>query len=611
MSSAPSRTGGESAEPDASPVAAFLRFYAPVRDQVVAGLRQRLGARTPGVDPHADALIEVLEHRALDGGSWASLAPLLERRDVLFVEDCFSRWASGMGAFRDAVLEHGPSMEVVVGLGRYTDQVLGQLGAEQLRRERGRVDDSQRQIRALVAAIDASSDAMLAKDLDGIILSWNRGAEEVYGWSADEAVGRNVVDLIVPEEDRENHDGVMASLRAGQDVPNHDVTRVRKDGSLVRVSLAVSSIRDDEGRPIAASATARDVTEARRNEHRLSAILDASLLGIVILDADGVIQRWNRGATALLGWERDQVRGTAIRDLVVGQTGSFDKAWAELVGSRRTLQLRRADGGAQPVELGVERFDEHASYACFLLDRSALHEALDELEARARELERSNEELVEFAYVASHDLQEPLRMVASFSELLLRRYGEELDERGQMYAQYAVDGARRMQGLVNDLLNLGRVDSQGRARAAVDPAPLVRAALEDLGPDLDGVEVDVGELPPVMADPQQFTRVITNLVDNAAKFRSELPPRVVIRAAPAEGGFVRFTIEDNGIGIDPRHQDRIFDMFRRLHGRDRYPGSGVGLAIARRIVHRHGGRIWLESTPGQGSTFSFTIPGVP
>jgi signal transduction histidine kinase len=246
------------------------------------------------------------------------------------------------------------------------------------------------------------------------------------------------------------------------------------------------------------------------------------------------------------------------------------------------------------------------------------HEELEEkveartaaLEQALAELERSNRELEQFAYVASHDLQEPLRMVASYTELLARRYEGKLDDKADKYIGYAVDGARRMQTLISDLLTYSRVGTRFELET-LDCNEVVAEVLQDLARTIteNSADVVVGDLPAVRADRSQLGRVFLNLIANAIKFRTDEAPRVEVRAEPRAAQW-EFSVTDNGVGIEPQHFERIFIIFQRLHLRNEYPGSGIGLSIVKKIIERHGGRIRVESTLGNGSRFIFTLPTV-
>jgi light-regulated signal transduction histidine kinase (bacteriophytochrome) len=234
-----------------------------------------------------------------------------------------------------------------------------------------------------------------------------------------------------------------------------------------------------------------------------------------------------------------------------------------------------------------------------------------EREEYRRKLEESNKRLEQFAYAASHDLQEPLRMVASYLQLLERRYGDELDEDGEEFIEFAVDGAERMSGMIDGLLEYARVETQGDPLKPVELNEVLDDVLTDLQLQIEDADaqIEVGSLPQVNGDEGQLRRVFQNLVTNAIEYSGENAPQIAV-SAKRNGSMWRISVRDEGIGIDSDETDRVFEVFQRLHSRHECEGTGIGLALCERIVERHGGEIWVESEPGEGSTFSFTLSQV-
>ncbi len=277
-----------------------------------------------------------------------------------------------------------------------------------------------------------------------------------------------------------------------------------------------------------------------------------------------------------------------------------------------------------PTAIDLELIDSAADLASVAIEHKnaeqALRKARDELELRVQQrteelarsnaaLEESNRELQQFASIASHDLQEPLRMVASYCELLKRRYHGQLDEDADDFINFAMDGAARMQTLIRDLLAYSRLQTEARPYEDTDCGALVADVMKNLAMSIQAADATVtyNSLPTVTGSPSQLTEVFQNLIENAIKYRGPEPPAVHVSAERKDEQWV-FAVRDNGIGIDAEHLDRIFTVFKRLHSHDRIPGTGIGLAICRRAVERHGGVIWVESQLGKGSTFYFTIP---
>lgn len=244
---------------------------------------------------------------------------------------------------------------------------------------------------------------------------------------------------------------------------------------------------------------------------------------------------------------------------------------------------------------------KHAEQELLLLNKN--------LSDHAEQLEKANEELQQFAYVASHDLQEPLRMVASYIQLLEKRCGHLLDDDSRRFIEYATTGARRMQNLIRDLLSYSRAGRDGGVVELVDMGEIFQQAVHNLARLIEETDAGVtkGNLPSVMGDPMQLSQVVQNLIENSLKYRSDAKPIIHLSAEKKSNKWV-FSVHDNGIGFEPQHSERIFQVFQRLNRRDENAGSGIGLAVAKKIVERHGGEIWAESTPGEGSVFSFALP---
>lgn len=340
------------------------------------------------------------------------------------------------------------------------------------------------------------------------------------------------------------------------------------------------------------------MTESGRSlpEGWLCSLIEGNPSPLIVTDQEGKVALVSQGAERLFGYSRHELVGREI-ELFIRQREGLELGELGRSGQRK-------DGSAVALEIGLSALETPGGPLTLasIVDVTARRESEDELR-------RSNADLQQFAYIASHDLQEPLRMVASYTELLALRYQGKLDERADKYIHYAVDGAKRMQRLLTDLLAYSRVVSQGRPLVPVSSAAVMKGVLGTLAPATRraNARVEVGALPTVRADERQLAQLLLALLDNALKFQSDTPPIVAVEASLVHDGW-QFAVRDNGIGIEIQHRDRIFQMFQRLHERGQYEGSGAGLALAKRIVERHGGRIWVDSEPRVGSTFFFTLP---
>ena len=368
----------------------------------------------------------------------------------------------------------------------------------------------------------------------------------------------------------------------------------------------------------------RDITERKNLEARLrraleeqDAIFNSAGEGIAFLRGERFM-RTNKRFAALFGYGSEELERLAPAALFADATG-YDEFKQVADGAMREAgsytgehRMRRRSGGVFWCRLSgttLERNAPTGGTIWVLADVTRRRLADRRMSRLLADLERSNAELQQFAYVASHDLQEPLRMVSSYLGLIEKRYGDRLDHTALEFIGFAIDGAHRMQNLINDLLEYSRVGTRGKPLTPTDAGAVLGAALENLQIAVQdsGATVHCGPMPHVLADEGQLLRLFQNLIGNALKYhRPGVAPEVRVTAQQVDGLW-RFSVSDNGIGIEPQYYDRVFMIFQRLHTRQEYSGTGIGLAICKKIVERHRGRIWVESEPGVGSTFLFTL----
>ena len=491
---------------------------------------------------------------------------------------------------------------------------------------RKRAQEALRQANAYNRSLlEASLDPLVTIGPDGKITDVNGATEAVTGCARATLIGTDFSDYFTdPEKARAGYQQVF---REGF-VRDYPLELRHRDGRIASVLYNASVYRDEDGNVAGIFAAARDITKRKRAEEalRLSEQRFSSMLenvrdyAIIFLDLDGRITSWNKGAERIKGYRTEEI---------VGQHFSRFYMPADIANGKpdREIQVATSEGRFEDEDWRVRK-DGSRFWANVVVtalrdasgkvngfvkitrDLTARKEAEDEIKRYAEDLKRSNQELEHFAYVASHDLQEPLRTVSSFSQLLARRYQGKLDADADEFIAFVVDGATRMQTLINDLLAFSRIGTRGDPPAAVDWGKIFQAAKENLDVAIaeSGAVITNDPLPALVANQTQLTQLFQNLFSNAVKFRRrEEVPRIHVSALRQDGAW-QFSVRDNGIGIAPQYFDRIFIIFQRLHGREEYSGTGIGLAICKKIVERHGGRMWVESEPGTGSVFHFTIP---
>ena len=473
--------------------------------------------------------------------------------------------------------------------------------------------------------LEASLDPLVTIGPDGKITDVNAATEAVTGCTRAALIGTDFSDYFTDRE--KARAGYQQVFREGF-VRDYPLELRHRDGHITSVLYNASVYRDENGDVAGIFAAARDITQRkhaeealRQSEQRFSSMVEAVRdYAIIILELDGRVATWNKGAERIKGYRAEEI---------VGQHFSRFYPPADIANGKpeRELQVATSEGRFEDEDWRIRK-DGSRFWANVVVtalrdasgkvngfvkitrDLTARKEAENELKRYAEELKRSNQELEHFAYVASHDLQEPLRTVSSFSQLLARRYKGKLDADADEFIAFIVEGATRMQTLINDLLAFSRIGMRGNPFVPVDCEEIFQAAKENLEVAIaeSGAVITNDPLPALVADPTQLAQLFQNLFSNAIKFRRpEEAPRIHVSAAWQEGAW-RFSVRDNGIGIASQYFERIFVIFQRLHGREEYAGTGIGLAICKKIVERHGGRMWVESEPGTGSTFYFTIP---
>lgn len=501
----------------------------------------------------------------------------------------------------------------------------------------------------LAAIVESSDDVIISKRLDGTITSWNSSAQRVFGYSPEEIIGQPVTRLIPPDL-QEEEPSIISRLIKGERVDHIETKRVTKYGELIDLSLTISPIRDQSGKIIGASKIARDITRQKKvereileNEQRLQMVIEASALGTWELDLRTRAVLYSKRYLEILGFKEGQtpthaellkrlhpddlpVREQAFKEAM--KTGRLQYA-ARLVMPDNTIRWMEGRGYVYFDEKGealkmtgtVRDITEEKVFSQAL--ENMVDERTRELRQANTELEKMNQELASFAYVSSHDLQEPLRKIQAFASRVLESEYQGLSPAGKDYFSRMQEAARRMQLLIQDLLAYSRTNRKEKEFVKADLNILVSGVIEDLDQFIqeNNATITVGVLPELKVITFQIRQLFTNLISNSLKFRNKNCPLVVeIQSDKVKGDAVtlvhvnpevdyyRIEIRDNGIGFDSVYGERIFEVFQRLHTRHEYEGTGIGLAICKKIVENHQGFITACGDPGKGATFTIYLP---
>ena len=435
---------------------------------------------------------------------------------------------------------------------------------------------------------------------------------------------------LIPADSQEEESLILTKIKSGGSLEHFETLRQTKDGRLIDVSVTASPIRDITGKAVGVSKVARDISERKRTEEarqaseaRYRTLFEYAPDGIVIVDSKGYYLDVNASICRMLGYTRDEFIGLHASDIVapaeiphIGQALDVIKSKSDY---HREWQFRRKDGSVFAVDTIATAMPDGNLMAMIrdITDRKVaeekIHQLNTELEQRVVErtaqLEAANKELEAFSYSVSHDLRAPLRAVNGFAGIVLEDFGAQLPEEGRRHLERIRAGALRMGVLIDDLLEFSRLSRQSVNRQNVNTVKLVQNVLDELKPQRDGrqIEIKIGELPACHGDPALLKQVWVNLISNAIKYTRGREPAIVEIGRSRENNANVYFVRDNGAGFDMEYANKLFGVFQRLHRADEFEGTGVGLAIVQRIVHRHGGRVWAKAEVNRGATFYFTI----
>jgi PAS domain S-box-containing protein len=482
--------------------------------------------------------------------------------------------------------------------------------------------------------------AIYMLDRNGRIATWNSGAEHIEGYTAQEAIGQTVDIVLPPEEVASGKARRMIEKARREGRYEEEGWRVRKDGRRYWSSMVITALRDASGNVRGFAKVSRDITERKRHEEalrkseeRTRSILETALDAVVVIDVEGVVQEWNRAAEQMFGYHREKAIGNRLADLIIpvylreqhrtGLARYLVDGHGPMLNQRIETIAVRADGSEFPVELAITVSKSNGSrtftgYIADITDRKRVEEQIKQLNAeleqrvqkRTEQFELANKELEAFSYSVSHDLRAPLRHINGFVEILQSTAGETLDEESRGYLQTIAESARQMGKLIDDLLAFSRM---GRTELRFVPVKLenvVSESLRELRQETQGRDVswNIGPLPEVEGDPSMLRQVFINLLANAIKY-TRTRAQAIIEVSATETADERIiSVRDNGVGFDNAYAHKLFGVFQRLHPAHEFEGTGIGLAIVRRVIARHGGRVWAEGAVDLGATFYFSLP---
>jgi len=467
--------------------------------------------------------------------------------------------------------------------------------------------------------LNSIKEAVIVRDLAGIIVFLNKAAEELFGYKYEELINKDFSILVAPVDTNEES-RLVESIIWGERVENYETVRMAKNYISVYVSVNLTPLTDEDGKIRGVISVYRNVSERRRTESRFQALLESAPDAMVIVNKFGQIILVNAQTEKLFGYNRSEITGEDVEILIPDKyrtrhvdlrKGYFSEPVTREMGAGLELFGRRKDGSEFPVEVSLSplKLDEGLFVSAAIRDISPQKKAALELREYASKLELSNRELEQFAYVASHDLQEPLRNITNFASMLDEMAKDKLDNRSKNYLDIITKSTERMKILINQLLGFSRI-GRDRIMEMVDCNEVIKDMLIDMQMVINenNAKVTSGKLPVLFGNKTEFKQIFQNLVINAIKFRKrDIDPIIDIKCVAVDNNWL-FSVADNGIGIKPEYLDKIFLIFQRLHSEKEYPGTGIGLATCKKIIELYEGKIWATSEYGNGTTFYFTIP---
>lgn len=508
---------------------------------------------------------------------------------------------------------------------------------QELQKETLRQSDER--FRRMVEEIEDYAIILLNKE--GVVQNWNKGAHKIKGYTADEIVGKHFRNFYPVQDQASELPERLLADAAKNGRASHEGWRVRKDGTLFWGFIVITALHDDDGKVIGFSKITRDLThvknaeelqkeyikqleDLRQSEERYHRMIDeVKDYAILMLDVDGNILDWNQGAEKIKGYTAAEAIGRNFR--MFYRPEDREQALPERLLHEAATTGRAAHEGyrvrkdgtqfwGNTVITALHDFDGNViAYSKVTRDLTDKKIADDKIKQYAAQLEQKNQELEEFAYIASHDLKEPLRKIVAFGDLLTNNCRNNVDEKAAVYIDRMQDAAGRMMSLIEDLLQFSRIGKEDQALEMTDLNAVLDQVVQNLEPAINGKQAAIKRepLPTIKARPHQMEQLFQNLISNALKFNDKETPVITIENSLVHedgAAHCKMLVKDNGIGFEPEHSARIFEAFYRLHGRSQYSGSGIGLAICKKIVELHNGTISATSEYGKGATFTIILP---